>query len=74
MVNNHVDPFTGDVINPANIINMFAANLNNLPHNQNIQITFDTTNQLNTITPAHLNFLVHSLLLLIYSQDIQCIY
>jgi hypothetical protein len=56
MVNNHVDPFTGDVINPANIINMFAANLNNLPHNQNIQITFDTTNQLNTITPAHLNF------------------
>ena len=44
MVNNHIDQFSGDVINPANIINMFTANLNNIPHHQNFQITFDTTN------------------------------
>jgi hypothetical protein len=53
MVNNHIDHFTGDVINPANIINMFSANLNNIPHNQNFQITFDTTHY---STPLHLTF------------------
>lgn len=39
-VNEHTDAFTGDIINPANIINMFAQNLNN-PSNNTFHITFD---------------------------------
>jgi hypothetical protein len=43
VVNEHTDVFTGDIINPSNIINMFTQNLNNT-----LRITFDT-NSLNRL-------------------------
>lgn len=38
---NHTDLFTGDIINPANILNIFTQNINNIPNNS-FHITFDT--------------------------------
>lgn len=40
IVNQYSDPFTGDIVNPANILDMFTENLNNLPNN--FQITVHT--------------------------------
>jgi len=54
-INEHTDAFTGDIINPANIINMFTQNLNN-PLNNNLHITFDPNrlNLANTLFTAFL--------------------
>lgn len=55
-INENIDVFTGDIINPANIINTFAQNMNNIP---NMYITFNTNNlnnlntYMNTIIPQY---------------------
>jgi len=46
-VNENTDAFTGDIINPGNIINAFTQNMYNIPNNM-MYITLDT-NQLNNI-------------------------
>jgi hypothetical protein len=55
-INEHIDSFTGDIINPANILNIFTENLNNLQNNYpNFQITFDPS-RLNTSFQFRSNF------------------
>jgi len=54
---NNTDLYTGDIINPSGIINLFTANLNNL-HNNNFHVVFSdiTNNNLSIFTNTYDSF------------------